>query len=86
MGPLNSNGKICGIDTNKENQYLYPVTLDGLGNCLSFCPFADVPSNTTDPNDYECLDIPELVSQALSLPNQSNPFELFIFSIFLPLP
>lgn len=56
IGPSNSDGKICGYDTELENTpYLYTVTETGSGVCVNECPLVSIGSNS-DPSNYICLD------------------------------
>ena len=57
LGPINDNGKICGIDSPvKDLSRFYYVTTSGLGVCTQGCP-ADVVETATTPvaDNYYCL-------------------------------
>ena len=70
IGPIAYNGDVCGFQGPEyaSHKYLYTVTTDGLGVCVSDCPTSDALLNSTNPDDYYCFD------QVPSDPNQRSTY------------
>ena len=60
IGPINDQGKICGIDSGFSHlSRLYYVTTSGMGVCMHHCPDTAALATSTDPSDYYCLNAQE---------------------------
>jgi len=60
IGPINDQGKICGIDSGYSAvSRLYYVTTSGMGVCVSSCPDTAALATSVDPSDYYCLNVME---------------------------
>ena len=70
VGPIAYNGDVCGFQGSEyaSHKYLYTVTEEGLGVCVSSCPSSDAPLNSTNPEDYYCFD------QVSSDPSQRSDY------------
>jgi len=78
LGPIDSAGKVCGIDYTYSSAnlfiYLYPITASGLGVCTSYCPSDNILMNSTDPRNYFCLD----ANSAPFIPTRSSQRRTYI--------
>jgi hypothetical protein len=57
IAPIDDLGRSCGYDSGVANsEYFYATMQNMLGVCVKSCPSTNAAQNSTNPDDYYCMD------------------------------